>query len=147
MFPTGCAEAVKHYTSTFKDGRIHRLGSMGKGPDGTELVNAEFEVGGQRFNAMDGGPSFSFAQGISLFVGCDTQEEIDHFWNALTKDGGEPGRCGWLTDKWGISWQIVPSHLVKMLSDRKAGNTGAAMQAMLQMDKLDIKTLEKAYRS
>jgi predicted 3-demethylubiquinone-9 3-methyltransferase (glyoxalase superfamily) len=147
MFPQGCAEAVKLYTSTFKDGRIHHLGSMGKGPDGTELVNAEFEVGGQRLNAMDGGPSFSFAQGFSLFVGCDTQQEIDHFWTAFTKDGGAPGPCGWLTDKWGISWQIVPSNLGKMLSDRKSGNTGAAMQAMLQMKKLDIKTLEKAYRS
>ena len=144
MFNKGTEEAVKLYVSVFKDAKVLSMGDMGQGPDGTRLVNATFEIAGQRFIAMDGGPHFSFAQGMSLFVSCTTQEEVDHFWEKLSK-GGQKSRCGWLTDKFGVSWQIVPSALGEMLGDPKSGNSGKVMEAMLQMDKLDIKKLEQAY--
>lgn len=145
MFSKGTEEAVKLYVSVFKDAKILSMGDLGQGPDGTRLKNATFEISGQRFIAMDGGPHFSFAQGMSLFVSCTTQKEIDHFWEKLSK-GGEKGRCGWLTDKFGVSWQIVPGTLGEMLSDPKAGNSGKVMGAMLKMNKMDIKALEKAYK-
>ena len=144
MFNHGAEEAVNLYVSTFKNARILGLGHM-DGPGGT-MANATFELEGQRFIAMDGGPHFSFAQGMSLFVSCKTQDEIDHLWEGLSK-GGQKSRCGWLTDKFGVSWQIVPETLGEMLSDAESGNAQAAMEAMLKMGKLDIKTLEKAYRS
>ncbi|MEA3202925.1 MAG: hypothetical protein QOI63_591 [Thermoplasmata archaeon] len=144
MFSTGTAEAVKHYVSVFKDAKVLSLGDMGPGPDGTRMVNATFELEGQRFMAMDGGPHFAFAEGMSLFVDCATQDEVDHFWDKLSQ-GGKKGRCGWLTDKWGVSWQVVPSTLGQMLGDSKNGNSAAVMQAMLKMGKLDVKALQKAY--
>jgi len=144
MFNRGTEEAVKRYVALFQDGKILSLDEMGRGPDGTRLVNAAFEIGGQRFLAMDGGPHFSFAEGMSLFINCATQAEVDHFWEGLSK-GGKKGRCGWLTDPWGVSWQVVPSALGEMLSDPESGNSAAVMEAMLKMDKLDIRTLERAY--
>src|SRR2546428_13656475 len=104
-----------------------------------------FTVGGGEFRDFGGGPSFSFAVGMSLMVMCRTQREIDRLWEKLTK-GGQPGPCGWLTDRWGVSWQIIPTSLGKMLSDAEHGNTEAAVKAMLKMGKLDIATLERAYR-
>jgi predicted 3-demethylubiquinone-9 3-methyltransferase (glyoxalase superfamily) len=115
-----------------------------KMPKGT-LMHAIFELNGREYTAFDGGPSFSFSDGISLMVTCESQEEIDRLWTSLTVDGGEEGPCGWLKDRFGLSWQIVPSALGQMLSDSKHGNTAKALEAMLQMKKLDIAALEQAY--
>lgn len=134
-------EAVRLYTSLFKDSRIVNTMSA---PDG-KVLGIEFELAGQRYSAMNGGPSFSFAEGISLSVSCETQEEIDRYWSALTANGGEPGRCGWLKDPFGVSWQIVPRVLGELLGDQDRAKSGRATQAMLKMDKLDIAELKKAH--
>ena len=104
-----------------------------------------FELDGQQFYAFDAGPQFKFTEAISFFVNCETQEEIDHFWNKLTANGGQESMCGWLKDKFGISWQIVPPVLGKMLSDKDKARSGRVMQAMMGMKKLIIADLEKAY--
>ena len=137
-------EAVNLYTAAFKNSKIintSRYGEGGPGPKGA-LMSATFQIEGQQFMALNGGPTFSFAQGISLFVNCETQAEIDELWDKLSA-GGEKGRCGWLKDKFGVSWQIIPSSLGKMLTDKEAG--GRVLQAMLQMNKLDIGKLRQAY--
>jgi predicted 3-demethylubiquinone-9 3-methyltransferase (glyoxalase superfamily) len=134
-------EAVRLYTSLFKDSRIVNTMSA---PDG-KVLGIEFDLAGQRYSAMNGGPSFSFAEGISLSVSCETQEEIDRYWSALTANGGEPGRCGWLKDPFGVSWQIVPRVLGELLGDQDRAKSGRATQAMLKMDKLDIAELKKAH--
>jgi len=133
-------EAVGHYLATFEDGRIL---STTPGPDG-KVFSLSFELLGQTFIAMNGGPTFSFAQGFSLFVLCDTQAEIDRYWARLTEDG-KAVQCGWLVDKFGVSWQIVPKGLGEMLSHKDRDKAGRAMQAMLQMTKLDIAALKKAF--
>ena len=138
-------EAVNLYTSVFKNSKIintSRYGEGGPGPKGA-LMSATFQLEGQLFMALNGGPTFTFAVGISLFVSCETQAEIDELWDKLSA-GGEPGRCGWLKDKFGVSWQIIPSTLGKMLSDKDAG--GRVLQAMLQMNKLDLEKLQQAYQ-
>src|SRR3989454_11766814 len=145
-FSDQAEEAVKRYVSIFKDSRII---SMVRGEAGGpivkgKLLNATFELDGQPFMAMDGGPYFSFAQGTSLFVNCETQEEIDRLWETLSK-GGEKQPCGWLKDKFGVSWQIVPSVLGEMMGDPKSGNSRKVMEALLKMSKIEINTLEKAY--
>jgi len=145
-FSDQAEEAVKRYVSIFKDSRII---SMVRGEAGGPIVkgkvlNATFELDGARFMAMDGGPYFSFALGTSLFVSCDTQEEIDRLWQGLS-EGGEKQPCGWLKDKFGVSWQIVPSVLGEMMSDPKSGNSARVMEALLKMSKIDIKILTKAY--
>jgi predicted 3-demethylubiquinone-9 3-methyltransferase (glyoxalase superfamily) len=129
--------AVKLYTSVFRNSKVL---STTPGPNGG-LMTATFELEGQRFMALNGGPSFTFAQGISLFVNCETQAEIDELWEKLSAGGGK-GQCGWLTDRFGVSWQIVPSVLGKLLGDKRTGMR--VMQAMLQMTKLDIAALERA---
>ena len=145
-FDNRAEEAVNLYVSTFKNSRIVSLvrgdkeSAVAKG----KLLNATFELNGQPFMAMDGGPYFSFAQGTSLFVNCETQEEIDRLWETLSK-GGEKQPCGWLKDKFGVSWQIVPSVLGEMMGDPKSGNSQKVMEALLKMSKIDIYTLEKAY--
>lgn len=141
-------EAVKFYVSLFRNSRILRLvRSDGKGPmPQGAVLQASFELDGREFVAFDGGPTFSFSDGISLMVTCETQEEIDELWAKLT-DGGEEGSCGWLKDRFGVSWQIIPASLGQMLGDPASGNSAKATQAMLKMDKLDIATLERAYRS
>lgn len=139
-------EAVNLYTSVFKNAKIlnvNRYGEGGPMPAGA-FMTAEFELEGQRFVALNGGPSFSFAQGISLLVNCDTQEEIDEYWERLS-EGGEQGPCGWLTDRFGVSWQIVPRTLGGLLSDPDSAKAQRVMNAMLQMGKLEIKTLQDAY--
>jgi predicted 3-demethylubiquinone-9 3-methyltransferase (glyoxalase superfamily) len=103
-----------------------------------------FELEGQEFIALNGGPQFSFTEAISLFVHCDSQEEVDHFWNALTSDGGEESQCGWLKDRFGLSWQIIPDRLMELIGDPDAGRSQRAMQAMLQMQRIDIAELERA---
>jgi predicted 3-demethylubiquinone-9 3-methyltransferase (glyoxalase superfamily) len=142
-------EAVKLYVSIFPNSKITNLTRVeadgGPIPKG-KLLSAIFELDGREFRAFDGGESFSFSEGISLDVTCKTQEEVDRYWTKLTENGGEEGPCGWLKDRFGVSWQIVPEQLGQMLTDSKSGNSEAAMQAMLKMKKLDIATLQKAYR-
>jgi predicted 3-demethylubiquinone-9 3-methyltransferase (glyoxalase superfamily) len=141
-------EAVKLYVSVFKNSKVESMQlSDGSGaiPKG-RLMSATFELDGREFLAFDGGPTFNFAEGISLMVTCETQEEIDHVWGKLS-EGGEEGRCGWLKDRFGASWQVVPWELGHWLGDAKGGNSAAALQAMLQMKKLDIASLKRAYES
>ena len=108
-------------------------------------MSVTFRLAGQEFLALNGGPEFKFTEAISFFVGCETQQEIDELWAKLTAGGGAPSRCGWLKDKFGLSWQIVPNALGRMLSDKDAAKSGRVMNAMLQMEKLDLKQLEQAY--
>ena len=139
-------EAVDHYTSVFPGSTItstRRYGAAGPGPEGS-LMTATFELAGQEFMALNGGPSFTFSQGISLFVDCETQEEVDELWEKLS-DGGEPGPCGWLTDKFGVSWQIIPRALGELLDDPDPEKAQRVMQAMLQMGKIEIEGLRQAY--
>jgi len=140
-------EAVDLYTSAFDNSRITSVSRYGEGSPGTpgSVISIEFELEGKEFIALNGGPSFSFAQGISLFASCETQDEIDDLWDKLTADGGEPGPCGWLTDRFGVSWQVVPRILGELLSDPDAERSGRAMQAMLGMSKLDIAELQRAF--
>jgi len=144
-FNNQAEEAVNLYTSTFKNSKIlntRRYGEAGPGPNGS-LMTAEFELEGQRFMALNGGPSFKFSQGISLFVNCETQAEIDELSVKLTA-GGRQEPCGWVTDKFGVSWQIVPQILGKLLGDKDPAKAKRVMQAMLQMTKLDIAALQRA---
>ena len=110
-------------------------------------MSATFELAGQEFVALNGGPSFTFSQGISLFVDCETQDEVDELWERLTADGGEPGPCGWLTDRFGVSWQIVPRTLGELLNDDDPEKAQRVMQAMLQMRKIEIEGLQRAYEA
>lgn len=139
-------EAVAFYTSIFDNSRIldsTRYGEAGPEPKGS-FMSATFELDGQEFIALNGGPSFSFSQGISLFVSCETQEEVDTYWEKLS-EGGEPGPCGWLTDKFGVSWQVVPRALGELLGDPDPQKSARVMEAMLQMGKIEIEGLRRAY--
>ena len=133
--------AVRHYLAVFESGKI--LETM-PGPGGT-VMSVTFELFGKKHVALNGGPSFSFSQGISLFVECDTQAEIDRFYGKLTADGGKEVQCGWLVDKFGVSWQIVPKNLRDLIGGKDPAGAGRAVQAMLKMKKLDITELERAY--
>lgn len=140
-------EAIRYYVSLFKDSRIlsiERSQTDGPIPKG-QVLHAEFELDGARYTAFDGGEHFKFSDAFSFAVTCDTQEEIDRLWDALTARGGEGGSCGWLTDPYGVSWQIIPAALGQMLTDPSSGDSGRAMEAMLRMGKLDIAALEAAY--
>jgi predicted 3-demethylubiquinone-9 3-methyltransferase (glyoxalase superfamily) len=132
--------AARLYTSVF-DGRI--VSTM-PGPGGT-VMGVTFELLGQRYIALNGGPSFTFSQGFSLFVSCESQAEIDAYWQKLTADGGKESRCGWLVDRFGVSWQIIPSVLQSLLGDADRAKAGRAMQAMLTMGKLEIAALVRAH--
>jgi predicted 3-demethylubiquinone-9 3-methyltransferase (glyoxalase superfamily) len=145
-FDDQAEEAVSFYTSVFPDSRIvgtRRYGDAGPGPAG-QLMTATFELAGQEFMALNGGPSFTFAQGISLFVDCETQEEVDDLWERLS-EGGEEGPCGWLQDRYGVSWQVIPRALGEMLGDEDPERAGRVMNAMLQMTKIEIEGLRAAY--
>ena len=131
-----CTRAVVSITRSEEEGPI----AKGK------VMAATFELDGREFFAFDGGPSFSFTEGISMWVDCKTQEEVDRYWAALTANGGEESMCGWLTDPFGVSWQIIPVQLGQMLTDQKSGDSRAAFQAMLRMKKIDIAELERAYK-
>jgi predicted 3-demethylubiquinone-9 3-methyltransferase (glyoxalase superfamily) len=138
-------EAVNFYCSIFKDSEII---STSRYPDnfpgmGGKFMTAEFKLNGQRFHALNGGPHFTFTEGISLFVNCETQQEIDDLWNRLSA-GGEPGQCGWLRDKFGVSWQIVPAGLGKLLHQKDPAKAKKVMDAMMKMKKMDIEVLENA---
>jgi predicted 3-demethylubiquinone-9 3-methyltransferase (glyoxalase superfamily) len=145
-FDNNAEEAVNFYASIFKDARILeivRYGEAGPGPAGTAMT-VSFELFGQEFIALNGGPHFKFNEAVSFSVNCETQAEVDEFWEKLT-EGGEESRCGWLKDKYGLSWQVNPTILGKMLNDKDPQKAKRVMEAMLQMDKIDIPTLERAY--
>jgi predicted 3-demethylubiquinone-9 3-methyltransferase (glyoxalase superfamily) len=139
-------EAMNFYVSIFKNskvGSITRYGDAGPGPKGTVMI-AAFQLEGQDFIALNGGPQFTFTPAISLFVDCKTQQEVDELWDKLSK-GGETNRCGWLRDKYGLSWQIVPSALRELMGDKDPEKSKRVMKAMLQMTKIDIQGLKQAY--
>lgn len=139
-------EAMNFYVSVFKNSKtvsVTRYGEAGPGPKGT-VMSATFQLDGQDFFALNGGPQFTFSPAISFFVNCGTQQEVDELWEKLS-EGGEKQRCGWLKDKYGLSWQIVPSALGKMLQDKDPAKANRVMKAMLQMDKIDIERLQQAY--
>jgi predicted 3-demethylubiquinone-9 3-methyltransferase (glyoxalase superfamily) len=135
-------EALNFYTSVFKNGKVVSLSRQG---DNGPVFSGVFEIEGQRFYAMNGGPLYEFTPAISFFVNCPTQEEIDEMWDKLTANGGKESRCGWLVDKYGLSWQIVPPLLGELLQGKDPKKVKAVMDAMLQMNKLIIADLQKAY--
>jgi predicted 3-demethylubiquinone-9 3-methyltransferase (glyoxalase superfamily) len=122
---------------------VARYGDAGPGKPGIAMT-VNFELDGLEFVALNGGPQFAFTEAISFLVPCETQAEVDHLWNAFTKDGGEESQCGWLKDKYGLSWQIIPNRLMELLGDADPGRSQRAMEAMLKMQKIDIATLERA---
>ena len=145
-FNDNAEEAMNFYVSTFRNSKVMnvaRYGEAGPGPNGT-VMTATFQLDGQEFLALNGGPQFKFTEAISFVVYCKTQEEVDEFWEKLS-EGGEKSRCGWLKDKFGLSWQIVPTILAELYQDKDPEKTKRVMEAMLQMDKLDIKALKQAY--
>jgi predicted 3-demethylubiquinone-9 3-methyltransferase (glyoxalase superfamily) len=145
MFNNQADEAVALYVSVFKNSRVvsmSRYGEGGPAPAGS-VMSATLVLEGQEFHIYNGGPHFTFSDGISLFVSCETQAEVDALWEKLS-EGGEKGRCGWLKDKFGVSWQIIPTALGQLLGDPDPARAGRAMQAMLQMSKIDIAGLNAA---
>jgi predicted 3-demethylubiquinone-9 3-methyltransferase (glyoxalase superfamily) len=145
-FDNQAEEAANFYVSTFKNSKItavSRYGEGGPGPKGSVMV-VGFELDGQSFTALNGGPMFKFTEAISMIVHCETQAEVDYYWEKLSA-GGQPGRCAWLKDKFGVSWQIVPTALIELLKDKDAAKSARVMKAMLQMNKIDIAGLQRAY--
>ena len=145
-FDNQAEEAMHFYVSIFRNskvGQVTRYGDAGPGPKGT-VMSATFQLEGQDFMALNGGPHFHFTPAISLFVNCQTQEEVDELWEKLSA-GGSKERCGWLKDKWGLSWQIIPSALGKLMGDKNPAKVKSVMTAMLQMNKIDVKLLQEAY--
>ena len=145
-FDGNAEEAMNLYVSIFKNSKVvsvTRYGEAGPGPKGT-VMSATFQLEGQQFYALNGGPQYKFTPAISLFVSCETQKEVDQLWDKLSA-GGHKDRCGWLQDKYGLSWQIIPSMLGKMLADKNPRKSQSVMKAMLQMDKIDIAKLKQAY--
>ncbi len=143
-FDNNAEQAAQFYTSIFKNSKIlnvSRYGDGGPGPKGSVMV-VNFQLEGQQFTALNGGPLFKFSEAFSFVVNCETQKEIDEYWNKLTSGGGKESECGWLKDRFGFSWQIVPTALGRLMSDPKKANR--VMQALLQMKKLDIAKLEEA---
>ncbi|MBI3563276.1 MAG: VOC family protein [Gammaproteobacteria bacterium] len=136
MYKEKCAEAAKFYASIFKNSKILSADTM----------SASFILDGQKFHAFNGGPHFNFSEGISLFVSCETQQEVDYYWNKLSADGGAESMCGWLRDKYGVSWQIIPSILMKLLGHKDREKAHRATQAMLQMKKISIQGLKDAVK-
>ena len=145
-FDNNAEEAMNFYLSIFPNSKVQsvtRYGGGGPGPAGT-VMTAAFQLDGQDFVALNGGPMHKFSEAISFVVNCETQAEVDRFWDTLTS-GGQPGRCGWLKDKFGLSWQIVPTILPQLLSDKDPAKSGRAMAAMMKMSKLDGDALKRAY--
>lgn len=138
-FDNQAEEAVEFYATIFpkaRKGQVHRAGDS--------VVSVEYELEGQKFMALNGGPHFKFTEAVSFFVSVDTQEQVDELWNKLIADGGSPSRCGWLKDRFGLSWQIIPTALSRVLYSGDAASRKRAFDAMMKMDKLDIATLERA---
>jgi predicted 3-demethylubiquinone-9 3-methyltransferase (glyoxalase superfamily) len=147
-FDSKAEEAANFYSSVFSGSKIvniMRYGEAGPGPKGS-VMSVTFQLHGQDFIALNGGPMFTFSAAISFFVDCATQEEVDELWEKLSA-GGEKQRCGWLKDKYGVSWQIIPTALGELLHDKDPARATRVMQAMLQMDKIDIASLRRAYQT
>lgn len=147
-FDNQAEEAMNFYVSLFKNSKIlmlRRYGKEGPGPEGT-VMTGTFQLEGQEFMALNGGPHFSFTPAISLFVSCKTQEEVDELWDKLSA-GGAPNQCGWVQDKFGLSWQIIPTVLGELLGDKNPAKSSAVMKAMLQMHKIDIQRLKQAHEA
>lgn len=146
-FDNQAEEAMNFYASVFKNtkkGNISRYTEVGPGPAGSVLV-CQMEIEGQEFLLLNGGPQFKFTPAISLVINCEDQAEIDYFWEKLIEGGGEPSYCGWLTDKFGLSWQVTPTAVARYMSDDNEERKNRVMTAVLEMRKLDLATLEKAY--
>ena len=152
-FDDKAEDAVKFYTSIFKDSKIGRILRYGEetakvsesGRPVGSVLTIEFEIEGQKFVALNGGPQFKFNESVSFVINCETQEEVDYFWGKLTADGGEESACGWLKDKFGVSWQVTPTVLIDMLHEKDAAKAERVMHAMLQMKKIEIAKLKAAY--
>jgi predicted 3-demethylubiquinone-9 3-methyltransferase (glyoxalase superfamily) len=141
MFNDQLEDAMAFYTATFPDSEIREVARNGK--DGP-ITSAEFVIGGQSFMGYNGGPYFKFSEGFSLFVDCEDQEEVDEFWNKLVSAGATPSQCGWITDQFGVTWQIVPRRFMELINSNEARKVQAVMDAMMQMVKLDVSVLESA---
>ena len=144
-------EAMNFYVSLFPDSKV--LGVM-RAPSDTpgsvsqgQVLTASFRINGQEFTALNGGPQFKFNESVSFVIHCDTQDEVDKYWNALTKDGGEESACGWVKDKFGLSWQVTPNYLLEKIQDSNPRKSRAVFQAMMQMRKIDIAALKRAYEN
>lgn len=144
MFNDQLEAAIAFYTATFPDSEIKNVARTGK--DGP-VNSAEFVVGGQSFMGYNGGPHFKFSEGFSLFVDCEDQEEVDEYWNKLVSAGATPSQCGWITDPFGLTWQIVPRRFMELIADKNPKKVQAVMGAMMTMVKLDVAALEKAYNA
>src|SRR6266478_930309 len=152
-FTDQAEEAVKFYASIFKNSKIGRILRYGEeatkvsesGRPVGSVLTIEFEIEGQKFVALNGGPQFKFNESVSFVVNCETQEEVDYFWEKLKSDGGEESACGWLKDKFGLSWQVIPTLLIDMLHDKDPEKAERVMKAMLQMQKIEIPKLKAAY--
>jgi predicted 3-demethylubiquinone-9 3-methyltransferase (glyoxalase superfamily) len=146
-FDGNAEEAMSFYVSLFQDSKIlevTRYPEGGPAPKGT-LMTGAFQLEGQRFIALNGGPVFKFNEAVSFFIECETQAEVDHFWDKLITGGGAPSQCGWLKDRFGLSWQVVPSILPRLMADKDPARAGRVMQAMLKMTKIEIDVLKRAY--
>jgi predicted 3-demethylubiquinone-9 3-methyltransferase (glyoxalase superfamily) len=146
-FDEDAEEAIAFYSGIFPDARLIDSARYPEGSPGGmagRFMTGTFELAGQRFVALNGGPQFRFTEAVSFFVRCDSAEEVDHYWAALTADGGEESMCGWLKDRYGLSWQIIPATLMEYLSDPDREKAGRVMEAMLQMRKIDIAALDRA---
>ena len=150
-FDNQAEEAVKFYKAIFKNSKVGKITRYGEsaekaaGRPAGSVMTVEFELEGQKFTALNGGPVFKFNESISFVANCKTQEEVDYFWEKLTADGGQEIECGWLKDKFGVSWQIIPTALGELLGDKDPAKSRRVMQAMLQMDKIDIEGLKRAH--
>src|SRR5438105_8752071 len=149
-FDSDAEEAAKFYTSVFKNSKIDKITRYPKeaaekiGREPESVMTVEFTLDGVEFVALNAGPQFKFTEAVSFVVNCETQEEVDYYWEKLTADGGEPGQCSWLKDKFGLSWQIQPRLLIELLGDKDKAKAERVMNAMMEMDKIDIAALEKA---
>jgi len=140
-FDTQAEEAMNFYVSLFKNSKVK---DISRGPDGRAFI-VSFELDGQEFMGLNAGPQFKFNEAVSMYVDCEDQAEVDHFWDALTADGGEESQCGWLKDKYGLSWQIVPKQLTELMGDPDPEKSQRVMDAMLKMQKIIVADLQKAY--
>jgi predicted 3-demethylubiquinone-9 3-methyltransferase (glyoxalase superfamily) len=146
-FDTQAEEAAKFYISVFKNSKINTITHYGDEPPGRkgQVMTVDFVLDGQDFTALNGGPQFKFTEAISLMINCKDQKEVDYYWEKLLADGGQESMCGWLKDKYGLSWQVTPTILLKMIADKNRKKAKRAMDAMMQMRKIDIKKLQEAY--
>jgi predicted 3-demethylubiquinone-9 3-methyltransferase (glyoxalase superfamily) len=143
-FDTQAEEAANFYVSLFEDSKVTDVQHLEGTPSGDDVALVFFRLAGKEFSAINGGPQFPFTEAVSISVGVEDQAEVDRLWAALTADGGEEGQCGWLKDKFGLSWQVIPERMGELLSDPDPGRRQRAMQAMLQMQKIDLKVMEDA---